>query len=214
MSRDINKLHPLDKMLGEAYVEKCKAAGLNVKITDCVRDKDEQNACFKNGTSSVIYPYSHHNWGLAFDICQNVKDNPYPSPATKEGKAFWDKAVSIGRNMGMTCGADWVNVDRPHFQIDAYGSAADLINKYSLPQYFFRSNEFKIVTPTKPITPLSLKKKILWLQVRLVINDCPAKLTGKWDDDTRRALRIFWRTKTGKKCTGNLCSVNCIKMLE
>ena len=104
MSRDMNQLHPLTKILAEAYVVKAKAKGLNVKITDCVRDKEEQNACFAKGTTSVIFPYSHHNWGLAFDICQNDKNNAYPNPSTKEGKEFWDQAIEIGRSLGLTPG--------------------------------------------------------------------------------------------------------------
>ena len=80
MSRDITKLHPLVQMLANQLVIDAKACGYKVKITDCVRTKDEQNNLSASVTNAK-FPYSFHNWGLAFDICQDKADEPYP-PAT------------------------------------------------------------------------------------------------------------------------------------
>lgn len=207
--RDITQLHPLARMLAEALEAKAAARDLYIKITDCVRSKDEQNGIDASRTN-VKYPYSFHNWGLAFDICFNSKNNPYPSDPK-----VWDEVGKIAESIGLEWGGRWVKpVDKPHFQLNAYGTCVELIKKYGSPKGFFKHKDFKISTPKTPITPASSFKKILWMQVRLSVNGFTTKLTGKWDAGTKKALKAYWKTVTGKECTGKLCSVKCINLLS
>lgn len=154
MARDITKLHPFTRMLAEELVRQCKLAGLNIKLTDCVRTKEEQNGIDASRTG-VKYPYSYHNWGLAFDICQNNTACAYPSDNN-----WWKKVGTIGKKLGLEWGGDWTSpVDRPHFQLNSYGTCNELIRAYGTPDKFFKHSDFKIITPTKEITPESSKKK-------------------------------------------------------
>ena len=212
--RDVSALHWAMKMLADEYVRRCNAQGLNVKITDCVRSKAEQDECLRKGTTQVGYGYSFHNWGLAFDICKNDKTCAYPDYRTKEGKKWWNACGTIGKALGLFWGGDWESFpDRPHFQLNAYGTCKDLIKAYTLPNYFLAHKDYKAKTPTTPITPASSKKKILWLQVKLIIKGYAVTLNGKWDAATTKALKAFWKDATGRNCTGKLCAMKCVEML-
>lgn len=209
MSRDVTLLHPYTRMLGEALEQQCAKVNLNIKITDCFRTKTEQNSIGASRTNAK-YPYSFHNWGLAFDICQNDRNCPYPSD-----NEWWEKVITIGERLGLDAGGHWKGfVDKPHFQLDAYGTCENLIKTYGSPKGFTSHKDYKVTTPGNPITPLSSFKKILWLQVRLSILGYRTKLTGVWDNNTIKSLKAFWKDKTGKKCTGKLCSLKCIKYLK
>lgn len=207
--RDVKMLHPYLQMLAEEFLRRCSTQGLNVKITDCVRTQAEQNACIKKGTTKVTYLFTYHAWGLAFDICKNSANVPYPQDIT-----WWRKVGKIGEELGLEWGGNWTDFpDKPHFQLNAYGTCNDLIRKYIAPHYFFAHSDYKVSTPKQPITPISSKKKILWLQVRLTIAGYKCELDGMWGQETTDQLKKFWKDFTGKKCTGNICSVKCIDML-
>lgn len=217
MGRDTKKLHPFVQMLGDALIKECHRQGMNVKITDCVRNKQEQDACIKAGTSRVRFPYSYHAWALAFDICQNDSKCPYPSD-----NEWWKRVGKIGKKLGLEWGGYWLgrDIDRPHFQLNSYtggkNNVVSLIRIYGNPSTFFRHNDFQIITPTKPITPLSSKKKILWLQVKLNCQEGGGyglELDGVYGAKTTRAVKDFWKKKTGKKCTGKLVKKSCIDLL-
>ena len=206
--RDVNALYPLLKMLGEELVRRCKKKGLNVKITDCVRTKAEQDECLRKGTSTLPYPRGPHCWGIAFDICFNDKNDPYPKDNTK-----WTAAGTIGKELGLFWGGDWTTFpDRPHFQLDAF-SVDDLIKTYGLPEAFFLDKEFKITTPALAIEQTSVRKKILWLQVRLNIHGQHITIDGQYGPQTIAAVKKFWMAKTGKSCTGKRGSANAVKLL-
>lgn len=207
--REIAQLHPFTRMLAEALVEKANAENLCIKITDCVRSKDEQNAIGASRTNAK-YPYSFHNWGLAFDICFNNKSNPYPSDAK-----VWERVGQIAESIGLEWGGRWKSpVDKPHFQLNAYGTCVALLKAYGTPNGFFKHKDFKVSTPKTPITPASSFKKILWLQIRLSVNGFKANLTGTWDAPTKKALKAFWKDVKGKDCSGKYCSVKCINLLS
>lgn len=208
MARDMSKLHPCVRMLAEQLVANCAAAGLNVKVTDCVRTKEEQNGIDASRTG-VKYPYSYHNWGLAFDVCQNDKSCAYPSDNN-----WWKKVGKIGKDLGLEWGGDWTSpVDRPHFQLDTYGTCVQLVKKYGTPEKFWKHDDYKISTPKLPIKPNSLVKKIIWLQTRLNCNGAHLVVDGIYGANTKRAVQIFWMKKTGKECTGDVVSTKCIKLL-
>lgn len=125
MARDINQLHPQAKALALKLVSECAAHGLVVKITDCVRNKAEQDALYAQGrttagnkVTNAAYPNSMHNWGIAFDICRNDGKGAY-----FDGDGFFEKVATIGKQLGLEWGGDWTSpIDKPHFQLSGWGS--------------------------------------------------------------------------------------------
>lgn len=125
MARDINQLHPQAKALAQKLVSECAVHGLVIKITDCVRDKAEQNALYAQGrttagnkVTNAKYPNSMHNWGIAFDICRNDGHGAY-----FDGDGFFKKVGVISKQLGLEWGGDWTSpVDKPHFQLSGWGS--------------------------------------------------------------------------------------------
>lgn len=212
MSRDTTKLHPLVKMLADQLVLNAKACGYSVKITDCVRDKDEQNNLSASVTNAK-YPYSYHNWGLAFDICQNDAENAYPSYTTAKGKEFWDNVGLIGERLGLTWGGRWTSpVDRPHFQLELFGTVNSLVTLYKTPDKFFNSSQYTISTPTTEINRTSSVKKVGWLQTRLNVKGFPTKIDGYLGEATLRSFNSWKQSLDGKfhldiKVTGGECKV-------
>ena len=192
MSRDITKLNPFVQILAEQLVLNAKACGLKVKITDCFRDKNEQNNLSASVTNAK-FPYSYHNWGLAFDVCQDDAKCPYPSDAK-----WWNKVGVIGERLGLSWGGRWTSpVDKPHFELHLYGTVNQLINVYKGdPQKFVKSSLWDIRTPKTTIKFDSSQKKIGWLQTRLCVKGFPVKIDGFWGEETRRAFSA-WRMANG-----------------
>lgn len=212
MSRDITKLHPFTRMLAEELVRRCDKKGLKIKITDCVRTKEEQNSLSGNVTS-VRYPCSYHNYGLAFDFCRNDGKGAY-----NESGDFFYKVGAIGADLGLEWGGYWTNPqDKPHFQFDGFSDGENrislLMKAYGMPEKFFAHTDYKVSTPILDITPKSSKKKIMWLQVRLNIHHVKTDIDGVWGKQTIESLKQFWRNETGGSCTGKRASSRCIKML-
>ena len=89
----------------ETFLAECKKAGLNVLVTQTLRDDEYQAALYKQG--------------YAFDICKNVKGHEY------DDAAFFTKCAAIGRKIGFSWGGDWKSFpDRPHFQWDDGGKVS------------------------------------------------------------------------------------------
>lgn len=208
MSRDMTKLHPITRILADELVKRCKDYGYNVKVTDCVRTKEEQNS-LSSSVTKVKYPYSNHNWGVAFDICQNDKNNAYPSD-----NAWWTEVGKIGQSLGLEWGGSWKGfVDRPHFQLNTFGDCADMIKAYGTPEKFFAHKDFKFTTPKTAIKPTSAKKKIIWLQTRLNCYGAGLEIDGIWGAKTTKAVKGWYKITKGKDCTGQKVTVACIKLL-
>ena len=212
MSRDITKLQTSARMLAEEFERRCAKEGLIIKITDCVRTKEEQNAVGASRTNCK-YPYSYHNWGLAFDICQNDKKCPYPTD-----NEWWEKVIVIGEGLGLEAGGHRKGfVDKPHFQLNSFTDGNNeceiLVRAFKEPKNFFKSDIFKYKTPAKSITPESITRKVLWLQTRLTIHGIPTEIDGAYGPETINNVKEFWLRKTGKTCTGKLVKPVCIKML-
>lgn len=122
-SRDIKDLRPDVAGACDIFVKVCKLRGLNVLITQTLRDNEYQAALYAQGrtkpgaivTNSKTVTY--HS-GLAFDICKNVKGHEYDDPD------FFKKCAAIAKSMGFSWGGDWKSFpDRPHFQWDNNGKA-------------------------------------------------------------------------------------------
>ena len=119
-------------------VIECKKQGLDIKITETFRTKQEQDDLYAQGrtksgkkVTNVRYPWSNHNWGVAFDICINSKTDAY-------NVAKLEKAGAIGRKLGLYWGGDWPSFkDRPHFESKKPEHITEnLIKKYSNPEQF------------------------------------------------------------------------------
>lgn len=115
----------------EMFLALCKEAGLNVKVTETVRDDEYQRYLAANGyaAQTATVPTFHSvKAGLAFDICKNVKGHEY------DDAAFFARCGQIGKQVGFSWGGDWKSFqDRPHFQWDAHGKytgAMILAGKY------------------------------------------------------------------------------------
>ena len=60
--RDVNLLHPELQRLVKIFLERCKAEGLDILITQTWRTKKEQDDLFYSGkgVTGLKYPYSLH----------------------------------------------------------------------------------------------------------------------------------------------------------
>jgi peptidoglycan L-alanyl-D-glutamate endopeptidase CwlK len=153
--RGIEHLHPELQKIAREFVKKCKEQGLNVKITDTLRTKEEQDAAYAQGRTTsgsiitnVRYPESAHCWGVAFDICRNEKGRQYD-----DSDGFFGKCGAIGRQLGLTWGGDWQRFeDKPHFEWKKYmpnSSTRWLMKVYNTPDKFFEEWSVEEVTPEK-----------------------------------------------------------------
>lgn len=123
-SRDISLLRSDVAANCRIWMERCRAAGLNVLVTSTVRDTEYQAYLYEQGRTrpgSIVTngkrPTFHWDRaGLAFDFCKNVKGHEY------DDAAFFTKAAAIAKEMGFTWGGDWKSFpDRPHIQWDGHG---------------------------------------------------------------------------------------------
>ena len=137
MARDVTKLHPTVRALAEELVRRMTAMGYKYKITECVRNEQEQNAYFEKGTSKQKYPYSLHCFGLAFDGCNNIRGDEGNKEVLAKA-AETAKQIAAERRLNITWGGEWTSfVDRYHIQLDDYGTASQLVSRYGTPEKFF-----------------------------------------------------------------------------
>jgi hypothetical protein len=116
-SRNIDDLREDVAFNCHKFVDLCKKAGLNVLITDTVRDKEFQLDCYNKGYSKTKTPSFHaQGVGLAFDFCKNVKGHEY------DDIEFFKFFAMIGKRIGFEWGGDWPEfTDRPHLQWSDHG---------------------------------------------------------------------------------------------
>lgn len=123
-SRDINRLRPDVAANCRRWLELCKEAGLNVLVTQTVRDREYQESLYAQGrtkpgnivTNSKVPTFHADSAGLAFDFCKNVKGHEY------DDNAFFHKAAALAKGLGFSWGGDWKSfVDMPHIQWDNGG---------------------------------------------------------------------------------------------
>lgn len=127
--RDINKLHPYVQKLCVAFLEQCKKEGLNIGISETFRSVERQNELYNQGRTApgdIVTQAkgsdmsSYHQWGLAFDIYNNVPGDLY-------NLKVLNKAGAIGQKLGLEWGGAWTGFkDRPHFQYTFGLSIKDL----------------------------------------------------------------------------------------
>lgn len=123
-SRDIDRLRPDVAANCRIWLELCKEAGLNVLVTQTVRDKEYQEYLYAQGrtrpggivTNGRTPTFHADNVGCAFDFCKNIKGHEY------DDNAFFAKAAALAKGMGFSWGGDWKSfVDKPHIQWDNGG---------------------------------------------------------------------------------------------
>ena len=145
MSRDKTLLHPELQEIVKQFETRCKAAGLNVLVTETYRTKAEQDALYAQGrtapgniVTNCKYPNSPHCWGVAFDFCRNVRGREYD-----DSDGFFKKCGEIGKSLGLAWGGDFRNfVDKPHLELKKFlpnNSVKTLQAKYGTPDKFIAS---------------------------------------------------------------------------
>lgn len=125
MARDKSQLHPWLQYKIMKLEKECKKQGLALGISECFRSKEEQDALYAQGrtkpgkivTNAPGSSYSsQHQWGVAFDVFQNIKGKEYQD-------SFFPKVAKIAKKLGLGWGGDWKSiVDTPHFYLKKWGS--------------------------------------------------------------------------------------------
>lgn len=148
-SRDISLLRPDVEANCRRWIALCQENGLNVLVTNTVRDNEYQEYLYHQGrtrdgkivTHSMIPTFHSVDAGLAFDFCKNVKGHEY------DDIQFFERAGAIAKKIGFTWGGDWRTFpDRPHIQWDyngEYTTAMVIAGNYppTMPQWMGESQK-------------------------------------------------------------------------
>ncbi len=128
-TRDLDLLHPLVQLNTEMFIAYCKGKGYNVEISETYRSEERQDALYAQGrtTAGMIVTYakgsdksSYHQWGLAVDFFQNIKDEEYE-------QNFMEEVGVIAEMFGFEWGGRWTKFkDTCHLQMTFGLSIADL----------------------------------------------------------------------------------------
>lgn len=121
-SRSLDDLRPDVRANCEVFLELCRKEGLNVLVTQTLRDDEYQASLYAQGrtkpgskvTNSKVTTF--HGKGLAFDFCKNRKGHEF------DDDRFFERCGEIAKQIGFSWGGDWRSFpDRPHIQWDAAG---------------------------------------------------------------------------------------------
>lgn len=126
-SKDIlASVHPTLRKKIELLDQKCAEKGLHFQISQGLRDEAQQNDLYAQGRSgprkdwkkvtSLKYPYSLHNWGLAVDFYRDEKGKDY----WDNSDGFFEKVGTIAQSIGLSSGCFWRNKDRPHLELPGF----------------------------------------------------------------------------------------------
>ena len=121
-SRSLSDLRPDVRTNVELLLKECEKQGLNILITQTLRDDEYQAYLYSLGrtrkgsivTNSRVTTF--HGAGLAIDFCENVKGREYAD------LSFFKNVAVIAKYIGFSWGGDWKEFqDRPHLQWDEHG---------------------------------------------------------------------------------------------
>lgn len=134
-SRELSDLRADVRVNASLWLAECKRQGLQVLITQTLRDDEYQATLYAQGrtrpgqvvTNSKVTTF--HGKGLALDFCQNIKGQEYSD------LTFFSNAAIIAKHMGFSWGGDWKSFqDRPHLQWDDHGKwSGSLLRRGILP---------------------------------------------------------------------------------
>ncbi|MGO3126915.1 MAG: peptidoglycan-binding protein [Luteimonas sp.] len=125
----IASLHPELRGQAAEFVNRVEQElGITLRVTQGFRTYAEQDALYAQGrttpgdiVTNARGGYSNHNFATAFDVVE-VRPN-----GSINWSPDWDAIGQIGTDMGLEWGGNWTTfVDRPHFQLDAGLSTADM----------------------------------------------------------------------------------------
>lgn len=194
MSRDLSLLHPdLQKKFAELKTL-CENNGLKIQNTSTLRNAEEQADCVKRGTSSVSYPNSMHNWGVAVDFCRADGKGAY-----NDADGFFSKVGRLAESIGLIWGGSWNKPDKPHLQLAMWGvkPSEQLISKYGTPDRFKQS--WLNYSSASPVTEKSyLEKgdrgeKVTELQKNLNAFGYNLAVDGIYGEKTEAAVKSYQR---------------------
>lgn len=120
--RDISALSPNAQKACRLFMDRCKAAGYDIFITETYRSQERQEYLYSLGRtrpgSKVTWTHnSRHMSRRAWDIATH-------------GGALYDKAVlqacgAIAKTLGIIWGGTWSTPDTPHFEISVNWTAPE-----------------------------------------------------------------------------------------
>lgn len=131
-SRNISDLLPQVQPLANAFIEKCKAEGIELLITSTYRDKESQAALFAQGrttpgkiVTNARAGQSFHNYRVAFDVVPLRNGKPVWD-TNNENAVLWKRIGAIGVECGLEWAGNWRTFKEfPHFQFTGGLTLAD-----------------------------------------------------------------------------------------
>ena len=172
-SRDVNLLRRDVAANCRVWQARCRAAGLNVLITNTVRDREYQEYLYQQGrtrpggivTNGRVPTFHSDRAGLAWDFCKNVKGGEYSDPD------FFRRAAALAKEMGFSWGGDWKSFpDSPHIQWDGRGQwTSSMILAGKLPPEMPLYREGTDEQEDEEMDAATFKK--LWQEMRRELQD-------------------------------------------
>lgn len=156
--RDINKLNPDAKLACQYLLEAAKKEGLNIIVTETLRTTERQQYLYAQGRTRPgnivtncdgVKNKSIHQYGNAFDICQNIKGKEYDEKVLK-------RCGVLGEKIGLEWGGRWTSpVDQPHFQLNK-GVKPVNINQPAKPKYTVTKTKLKLNGVIKEVHTINI----------------------------------------------------------
>ena len=129
VSRDIKDLHPKVQAMAQAFLDKCKAEGIDVLITCTYRDGAAQDALYARGRSLLTENgqpvkivtnakagQSAHQYRLAFDMVPLRNGKPVWGGSNAD-LLLWQRVGNIAEEVGLEWAGRWTRFrELPHCQ--------------------------------------------------------------------------------------------------
>ena len=123
-SRSLADLADPFRQMAVAWLDDCRAAGLDILVYCTLRDFKEQDALYEQGrtTPGSIVTYarggqSAHNFGLALDFVPLINGKPQ----WKAGNPLYVNAITLASARAMESASKWVKFKEwPHLQLPGW----------------------------------------------------------------------------------------------
>jgi peptidoglycan L-alanyl-D-glutamate endopeptidase CwlK len=107
-SRSIDDLDARVRPLAQTFLDRCKAAGLDVLITCTLRSLAEQTELYAQGRTAPGHIVTNakpgssaHNYGMALDVVPMVHGKPLWTFDVKNPGPIWSKVGELGQSAGL-----------------------------------------------------------------------------------------------------------------